>query len=147
MSDYISPYILLSEYQCHCGNCHGLPPMLNTLVDMNDMPTIYSDFFDDFSIIRNAWGKAIPISSGYRCPAYNASIGGSLLSAHCFGIALDLNILPAEVEDLDRVIEEVAPHLRRGKYTQAGSFIHVDCGHEIYPRPKETFIEGYKWNG
>jgi zinc D-Ala-D-Ala carboxypeptidase len=29
------------------------------------------------------------ISSGYRCPALNAAIGGSNTSAHCFGCAAD----------------------------------------------------------
>jgi len=140
MAEYISPYILLSEYTCKCG-C-GLPPSFD-----DGIPDIYEEFFDDFSVIRGAWGKPITISSGYRCPTYNASIGGSLMSAHCFGLALDLDVLPAEVQNLDELIEDIAPHLRRGKYTVSGSFLHIDCGHEIYPRPKRSFVEGYRFYG
>jgi len=122
--------------------------MLNTLVDMNDMPTIYSDFFDDFSIIRNAWGKAIPISSGYRCPAYNASIGGSLFSAHCFGIALDISVgTLGNVKLLDSIIEDINPDLRRGTYINTGKWIHIDCAYEVYPRVSENWRTGARWSG
>lgn len=42
--------------------------------------------------IREALGVAISVNSGYRCKAYNRKIGGALLSQHCKGTALDLNI-------------------------------------------------------
>ena len=147
MSNYIAQYITLAEYTCPCGHCHGLPPMLNEIVDTNDIPVIYSEFFDDFSVIRAEWGKPIRISSGYRCPKYNASIGGSLLSAHMAGIALDLDVNIGEVERLDAIIEDVAPHLRRGKYTNAGSFIHIDVAFHVYPRMSETWVQGYRFYG
>lgn len=50
--------------------------------------------------LREAWGvccqdtglgtPSIRISSGYRGPALNASVGGSTTSAHCHGYAFDL---------------------------------------------------------
>ena len=136
----IAQYVSLEEYQCpHCGE---LPPTFN-----GELLLVYSQLFDDFSVIRGQWGKAIPISSGYRCPKHNASIGGALLSAHIFGLALDLDVNPDEVDDLNSLIEEVASHLRRGKYTEAGSFIHIDNAYEIFPRPKKSFIQGYRWFG
>jgi len=138
--DYISPYILLSEYTCGCG-C-GLPPSFD-----EGIPDVYEEFFDDFSIIRGAWGKPIKISSGYRCPKYNKSIGGSPISVHMFGMALDLDVSPTKVEGLDEIIEGVAPHLRRGKYTVLGSFIHIDVGFEISPRISRSWVEGYRFYG
>ena len=140
MTEFIAPYILLSEYECKCG-C-GLPPSFDI-----EVPTIYTEFFDDFSIIRNSWGKPINISSGYRCPVYNQSIGGSLISAHMFGLALDLDVLPTEVEDLCNIIEGVAPQLRRGEYTNTGSFVHIDCAFEIQPKISRTWEEGYRFYG
>ena len=142
MTDRISPYITLSEYEC--PHCHRLPPMF----DDDELPVIYTEFFDDFSFIRNAWGNPIPISSGYRCKDYNASIGGSLLSAHLYGIALDLDMNNiVKVSELDELIEDIAPHLRRGKYTEAGTFIHIDNAYNVYPRPSRSFRQGVRWSG
>ena len=35
-------------------------------------------------------GEKVEISSGYRCPKYNAELGGSKNSAHVNGIAIDI---------------------------------------------------------
>lgn len=40
--------------------------------------------------IREAYGKPIVISSGYRCPALNAAVGGVANSQHVTGQAADL---------------------------------------------------------
>ena len=39
--------------------------------------------------IRSAWGSAIIVRSGYRCPELNKAIGGSKKSAHQAGYAVD----------------------------------------------------------
>lgn len=39
--------------------------------------------------IRSAWGSAIIVSSGYRCPELNEAIGGAKKSAHQIGYAVD----------------------------------------------------------
>lgn len=41
--------------------------------------------------IRRLYGKSIIITSGYRCPALNARIGGSATSQHVKGQAADIN--------------------------------------------------------
>lgn len=40
--------------------------------------------------LRDAWGGPITITSGYRCAALNAVVGGSRTSAHLTGYAADL---------------------------------------------------------
>lgn len=40
--------------------------------------------------LREAWGKPITITSGYRCAALNKAVGGSATSHHCKGMAADL---------------------------------------------------------
>lgn len=40
--------------------------------------------------LRAAYGKAITVSSGYRCPALNKAVGGKETSAHTRGDAADL---------------------------------------------------------
>lgn len=40
--------------------------------------------------LRAAWGKAIRVSSGYRCEKLNKAVGGSATSVHMQGWAADL---------------------------------------------------------
>ena len=40
-------------------------------------------------LVRKALGKPIIITSGYRCPALNAKVGGVATSAHTKGLAVD----------------------------------------------------------
>lgn len=42
--------------------------------------------------VREAFGKPVIITSGYRCPKVNKAIGGSSTSDHCFGRAADFTI-------------------------------------------------------
>lgn len=42
--------------------------------------------------IRKAVGKPIRVSSGYRSPAVNKAVGGSLNSSHMTGLAADINV-------------------------------------------------------
>jgi hypothetical protein len=46
---------------------------------------------DVFQPLREHFGKAIYVSSGYRSEALNERIGGSSTSQHCKGEALDLD--------------------------------------------------------
>lgn len=42
--------------------------------------------------LRNALGKPITITSGYRTPAYNRRVGGARNSQHMKGLAADIKI-------------------------------------------------------
>jgi len=42
-------------------------------------------------LVRKALGKPIIITSGYRCPALNARVGGVTTSAHTKGLAVDFH--------------------------------------------------------
>jgi zinc D-Ala-D-Ala carboxypeptidase len=42
--------------------------------------------------IRDHFGRAVKVNSGYRSPQVNAVIGGSLTSDHCKGMAADIEI-------------------------------------------------------
>ena len=43
--------------------------------------------------IRALLGKPIMISSGYRCPALNESVGGAKKSQHRYGLAADIKVV------------------------------------------------------
>lgn len=40
--------------------------------------------------LREAWGRPLTVSSGYRCPALNKAVGGSATSHHLRGMAADI---------------------------------------------------------
>ena len=41
--------------------------------------------------LREAWGKPLTVTSGYRCPALNKAVGGSRTSQHITGQAADIS--------------------------------------------------------
>lgn len=41
--------------------------------------------------LREAWGRPITVSSGYRCPALNKAVGGVAASQHQKGMAADIS--------------------------------------------------------
>lgn len=43
--------------------------------------------------LREAWGKPIVVTSGYRCTKLNKAVGGSSRSQHCKGEAVDIRTL------------------------------------------------------
>ena len=138
----VSTYLTLNEYKCKC--CDQLPPSF----DIDDIATPFQILLDSFDFIRSEWGKPIFVTSGYRCPMHNAMVGGRVLSAHMFGFALDLFCDSYdEVMELDDIIEELCPDLRRGRYTENGSFIHIDVAYYIYPKASDKWHEGARWTG
>lgn len=69
-------YFKLEEFQCKCGKCPVRPVdpvLLNRLEGL-----------------RSKYGKAIYITSGWRCEPYNTQVGGAPDSAHLDGQAADL---------------------------------------------------------
>lgn len=89
-------------------------------------------------IIRERWGQALIVSSGYRVPELNVIVGGSATSDHMDGLAVDLrlpswskrklselfNLIQAMVEegiiDIDQVI-----------YYRKKKIIHIGVGEKL----------------
>lgn len=143
---YTSQYILESEYICKC--CKKLPIDFFTEEDEAEIGVPYLMLFSNFQKIREAWGKPIPISSGYRCPKRNKEEGGHDYSIHLFGLALDLDCKDVqEVSKMALLINQIVPDLRMGIYKQSGTFLHIDVGYYIYPRISEKWREGARWYG
>ena len=139
---YVWQYISHLEYACPC--CSTLPPDFS----MSNPDQVFIELFEAFKEIREEWGNPIKISSGYRCPSYNEQVGGVPLSIHISGLALDLDCKDTEeVHDLVDVIQDLHPELRRGAYSSAGTFIHIDCGYLVFPRFSHNWEEGLRWYG
>lgn len=138
----LSKYLSKVEYQCKC--CGALPPDL--FDDGSELAVVYDGFFSAFDDIREMFGKAIKITSGYRCIKHNQDIGGEPLSVHTFGLALDMDCkTPEEVEWLAECVEKTHDELRMGKYLQSGTFVHADCGFYIWPRASLAWVSGKRW--
>lgn len=52
--------------------------------------------------LREAWGGAIIVNSGYRCPRVNTLVGGSKTSVHPLGWAADLHPANGMIETFIR---------------------------------------------
>lgn len=93
----VSKYTSQSEVACKCG-CNGIPT---------------KEMLAKFDEIREAYGKPIHITSGYRCEAQNKKIGGAKNSNHVKGNAIDIvrtvgleEFIMKNLEILDIYIED-----------------------------------------
>lgn len=56
--------------------------------------------------IREAWGSAIVVTSGYRCPELNKAVGGSKTSTHMTGYAVDMHPVNGQRKKFHRFVEQ-----------------------------------------
>ena len=101
-------------FKCSCGECpaefHVLPTerLLHTL-----------------DTLREAYGKPITVTSGVRCPAYNAKVGGVVDSEHTLGDAADLSA----PESLTRYyLVQAAFKVGISRLGIGSNFVHVGVG-------------------
>ena len=66
-------------YSCNCRACPA---------DFHVSPT--EQLLHTLDIVREAYGKPLTVTSGVRCPAYNAKVGGVVDGEHTTGEAADL---------------------------------------------------------
>lgn len=81
--------------------------------------------------IREHFGKAVTITSGYRTPAHNAAVGGAKSSQHLLGRAADIRVQGVSVEEVAAYAESLMPDWGGvGRYpVKAGrttGWVHVD---------------------
>lgn len=84
---------------------------------------IDEDFMDALQTQRDA-GGAITLNSAYRCPIWNAMVGGAPLSMHKFGRAGDQRLS-------GRPIDVVHAAAKKAGFTGFGrykTFLHADTG-------------------
>ena len=74
--------------------------------------------------IRDHFGKAVNVTSGYRTDAYNKKVEGALYSQHKYGGAADIYINGVTPKEIYNYVNNKYPEeLGLGLYT---SFVHVD---------------------
>ena len=103
--------------------------------DSNDGADMPSDVLGNvielarnLQIIRDYFGKAIKVNSGYRSPMHNKKIGGSANSQHLLGKASDIvvsGVDPSEVADkIEYLIENGL--ISEGGVGRYDTFTHYD---------------------
>jgi uncharacterized protein YcbK (DUF882 family) len=108
----------LAEFNCHDG----------TPVPAELIPNVQL-LANNLQVLRDYLGEPIKVNSGYRTPAYNASLEGSAKnSQHLKGKASDIVVKSKSPRQLHTIIEKL---IADGKMKQGGlglypGFVHYD---------------------
>lgn len=117
------PNFKKSEFKCPCGKCNGYGK------------GIASTLVKTLQDLRNKYGKAITITSGYRCSTHNKKVGGTTNSKHTQGLAADFYMSGFNSQSTRvNVINELkkTPYYRyaycnvNGNYPNMGNVVHID---------------------
>lgn len=105
-------YFTRQEFACKCGKCGGFP------VEPEEKLLRLADR------VREHFGSPVRVSSGVRCEAHNAAVGGVAGSRHKLGKAMDFS-----VAGLSSTL--VLPYVQRlsgVRYAYAidGNYVHMD---------------------
>lgn len=118
-SDHIQLSKNFNAYEFRCGL--GRPcSCQKTLID--------KELVEILQKIRDHWpGRALHITSGYRCPEYNRSVGGATGSYHSKGMAADITVDGVAPREVAKYAESIGV-LGIGLYETSadGYFVHVD---------------------
>lgn len=101
------------EDEFRCRHCRELPP-----------GGMSPGLIDKLEELRSRVGKPLRITSGYRCPAHNAAVGGVAKSQHVQGTAADVLAAGIGVDKLAEAAEAIG-FGGIGRYERQG-FVHVD---------------------
>ena len=77
--------------------------------------------------IRDHFGKAVNINSGYRTPQYNTKVGGVDQSQHCYGTAADITVKGVEVEIVAAYARKIMPDWGGVGVYKSQGFTHIDA--------------------
>ena len=109
-----------TEFDCNGDNCCA-----QTSVD--------SELVKYLQKIRDHFGKAITINSGYRCSIHNKAVGGATSSRHTKGEAADIVVKGVDPKEVAKYAESIGIK-GIGLYD---TFVHIDT------RDKKSFWYGH----
>lgn len=116
-------YFQRSEFRCkHCG-----------------ADRMQERFLLDLDELRHRYGKPLVVSSGYRCPEYNARVSSTgLHGPHTTGLAVDLSVARTDAYAVLRLALELG--FTGIGVAQKGNnrFIHLDSLLPATGRPRPT---------
>ena len=108
----MSKHFKVEEFSCKCCGIYTVNYHLQAVLEL----------------VRARFGAPVRITSGTRCKAHNAKVGGSPNSKHLTGEAADIVVKGVSPHDVYEYIDSVFPYtLGLGRYD---SFTHVDVRQE-----------------
>lgn len=125
MSYQITPHFSLEEFfqsstadTCKIRNLPDTPAELARVLN-NITRTAHA-----LEVLRSKLGRALRITSGYRCPALNSKVGGVSNSRHMSGHAVDI-----AANDIDRLIAMAKdiPEFTKIIPYRDRHFVHLEC--------------------
>ncbi len=106
-----------SEFACNCKT-HGLDTD-DTWCHGESWP--HRELVDRLQQLRDHFGAPVTVTSGCRCPAYNAHIGGARMSQHKRGTGADIVVEGAAPAEVARVARDLGLFV-----LEYPTFTHVD---------------------
>jgi len=97
------------EFACHDGS---------------DTVLIDGELVEVLQRIRDHFGAAVNVNSGYRTKSYNAKVGGVARSQHLLGTAADITLKGVSPLEVARYAEHLM--LKKGGIGVYSTFTHVD---------------------
>ena len=105
------PHFSRAEFACKCGRCGGFPKEPNKkLIRLAE-------------VVRQHFDAPVYISSGVRCEAHNAAVGGKINSRHLGGDAMDYRV---EGKNAAQVLTFVQTLPVRYAYAIDENYVHMD---------------------
>ena len=98
------------EFACPCGHCERV--------------VVHWALVELLQRMRWRIGRPIIVTSGYRCPAHNAAVGGTPSSLHICGMAADLQCKGLTPD----MLADVAAECGAGGLGRYPRHLHVDVG-------------------
>ena len=76
-------------------------------------------------MIRDAAMRPVIIDSGYRCPTWNQSVGGSKDSDHIHGFAADIRIPGMTPDEVGKIAARFSETIKRMGIYMDRDFVHI----------------------
>ena len=91
--------------------------------DGSDPIFIDSELVTVLQKIRSHFGKSVTITSAYRTPPHNKSVGGETYSQHLYGKAADIKVSGVTPKKVAAYAETL---LKNGGIGTYSTFVHID---------------------
>lgn len=148
----LSPNFDLIEFACKCPGWCGLShTKAGSIRSMNDVPQDCKKVVEKLQklcqsvleVVRAKVGKPVTILSGYRCPRWNAKVGGVQRSRHMNGEASDIFVADT---DLRALLEWACKSIKAvggTEFYEDQRFIHLDIRPKANPNDPPARWEGH----
>ncbi len=95
----------------------------------NDIKCNLYKLIEFLNPLREQWGSAIKVTSGYRSPELNKLLNGSNTSAHLYGFGVDLVPMNGNIDEFKSFVKEYLADKQFDQYideaSKTSSWVHI----------------------